>query len=128
MSKGTQTSVNARDILEIILEKADDPAISALIANPGLQFLYPYRGLQWVVYLGGGLARCVLDSKGKISFDPNKIEGIRWVDPSVDEVADKADEKIRKRVRRMESEEVSRVLAVGNEKEPNKKPLAKGLI
>ncbi|MEK0325775.1 MAG: hypothetical protein QQN63_08730 [Nitrosopumilus sp.] len=151
MSRGTQTSVKAKDVLKIILEKADDNAINALISHTGLQFLYPYQGLQWVVYLGNGLAKCILEvnSKGNISFDPNKIADIRYVEPTVDDVTDKADEKIRKDMRPLAKEEVSRLLAVGEslrdedgaittgkpetvsiplKKETIKKPLAKGLI
>ena len=123
MSRSTQTSVKAKDVLKIILEKADDRAINALISHTGLQFLYPYQGLQWVVYLGNGLAKCILDnSLGNISFDPNKIADIRYVEPK-DSV--KEDRLLAVGALKQVQEDLVSIMP---EAKTIKKPLAKGLI
>lgn len=72
----------SKTILQIIVDRADDSALDALLMNPSLQFLYPVKGLEWVQYAGKGLCKTVINSIGLIPFDPHKIKNIKYVTES----------------------------------------------
>lgn len=68
--------MNTKEFFVILLRVADADTLEALLAAPGLRFLYPVSGLVWVRYIGGGLA----DYNGtKVTFDPNKIKGAKFL-------------------------------------------------
>lgn len=67
--------MNSREFVKILLQWSTDETLDNLLSTPGLEFLYPNPGLQWVSYVGKSSARTV--GGGVISFDPSKIKGVR---------------------------------------------------
>ncbi len=70
-----------KEFFKMLLDIGDESLFAAILSIPGLQFLYPVSGLEWVEYCGMGLAK-IQGKSGKISCDPSKIKAARYLPPT----------------------------------------------
>ena len=86
-----------REFMEVMLRSASDTTLNEVLKSPGMQFLYPVSGLEWVHYTGNCMAT-IVRTGGNISFDPTKIQGVRYVAPTVDQIVECMDDDAKQKL------------------------------